>query len=268
MKGKQLRAIQIGLIVTVFLLTSICSGSIATAQTVGAGDNVKIESLEIADKVFTAKETKAVVYKQLLPGGKVYVSGRAVSREGEITSVDVSRDNGKTWRNAALSKDGSFEYAFRPRAEAGSVVCIRAKDSKGFQNNVEATCKEITVSEKNIHTLVRETLDDAIEAYENHNSRLFMSFFSDDFFGDKDILDTAIRRATSQYHDVDIRFTLNSVVPDYTDKVFASVTFNRRFTEVKTGKTLTDGGTTAFVLKFEHGQLKILSMTRPLMFFQ
>jgi hypothetical protein len=248
------------------LLTFATGGAFGAAAS--GSEKVTVESLKINGKAVSDGEPGILLYKQLLPGGKVYVSGRAASKEGEIVSVDISRDNGKTWRKASLLKDGFFEYGFRLKADGRSVVCVKAQDSKGGQNNVAATCAKITVSEKNVYMLVREVLDEMIEAYENRNLQAFMAFIGDDFYGDKTVLDSAIRAAANLYHDVDIRYTMNSVVPDYVDKVFASVTFNRRYTEVKTGRTLTDGGTTAFIFRFEGGRLKVISMARPLMFFQ
>jgi hypothetical protein len=260
----KMRIVMVILIQAIFVSGFIVAG-MGPAQ---AEETVTIESLRMNDRLLSGKDQKIALYKQLLPGGKLYVSGKAVSKEGQVVSLEVTRDGGKTWQSAILGKDGYFEYGFRPKAEGNYAVCVRARDSKGGQNVVENTCKEITVSEKNIYTLVREALDAMVEAYENRNVRLFMSFIGDDFYGDKDIFDRGLRSSSSQYHDVDIRYTLNSVVPDYVDKVFASVTFNRRYTLIGTGKTQTDGGTTAFVFRFEGGHLKVISMTRPLMFFQ
>jgi hypothetical protein len=260
-----LRIIMVFFIQTIIVMGGFIAAGIGSAW---GEETVIIESLRINDRLLSEKDGKIALYKQLLPGGKLYVSGKAVSKEGQVVSLEVTRDGGKTWQSVLLGKDGYFEYGFRPKAEGSYAVCVRARDSKGIQNVVEKTCKEITVSEKNIYTLVREVLDEMVEAYENRNGRLFMSFIGDDFYGDKDILDRGLRSSASQYHDVDIRYTLNSVVPDYVDKVFASVTFNRRYTLIRTGKTQTDGGTTAFIFRFEGGHLKVISMTRPLMFFQ
>ncbi len=232
-----------------------------------AQDGVSFGPVVINGRSVPAGEGKIFLYKQLLEGGKIYVTGTVTAR-APVASVEVSRDNGKTWRKAALLEGGAFEYAFRPRAPETYALCLRATDETGNQGRPRVGCRELFVSEKSLYSLARETLEEMVEAYENRNYRAFMEHVSEDFYGDKEILDRAVRGAGSRYHDVDIRFTMNSVVPDFGDKVFASVTFNRRYTAVGTGKTVTDGGSSAFVFRLENGRLMLLSMTRPLMFPQ
>jgi hypothetical protein len=162
--------------------------------------------------------------------------------------------------------EGSFEYAFRSTAPAVYTVCVRVTDDKGVQTVVDASCREIEVSEKAPYVLVKETLDKIVEAYEEKRLSLFMSYVSEDFFGDKTIFERSVRAAESAYTDIDIRYTIDSVVPDYNDKIFVTVRFNRRYTVIKTGGTTTDTGSTSFIFKFEDCQLKLLSISKPLIF--
>lgn len=249
--------------VLIFLL--VFSGERAQAATAAPDEGVKIEGLKIDGKP-AGSEVKVLVYKQLLCGGKVYIAGKVVSGQGGITAVDVSNDNKKTWNKAALMDNGSFEYGFRPAAPAVYTVCIRITDSKGVQAVIEASCREIEVSEKAPYVLVRETLDRIVQAYEEKNIPLIMSYVSEDFFGDKTIFESSLRTAEHLYTDIDIRYTVDNVVPDYNDKIFVTVTFNRRYTAIKTGKTTADSGSTSFIFKFEDCQLKLLSMSKPLIF--
>jgi hypothetical protein len=235
----------------------------AQAQTAGPA-GVKIESLVVGGMP-ADREAKVHVFKQLLPGGKIYVSGKPVAAQGPVAAVGVSHDKGKTWYKAHLLENGTFEYSFRPQAPAVYTICARVTDGKGMRTEVEASCREVTVSEKGAHMLVRETLDKLVEAYEEKNIRLFMSYVSDDFFGDKSIFEESIRNAERRYQDMDIRYSIDSVVPDYNDKIFVSINFNRRYTNIGTGATSTDSGATSFILKLEGGQLKVLSMTKPLL---
>jgi hypothetical protein len=233
------------------------------AQAAGAA-GAKVESLALGG-VSVDKEMKVLVYKQLLPGGKVYLTGK-VSSPTPITGVGVSRDKGKTWYKAHLLDNGSFEYGFRPQAPAVYTLCIRLTDDKGTRTVIDSSCREVTVSEKGAYMLVRETLDKIVEAYEEKNIRLFLSCVSDDFFGDKTIFEEGVRNAERKYQDMDIRYSIDSVVPDYAGKIFVSLTFNRRYTNIGTGATATDSGSSSFILKLEDGQLKVLSMSKPAMF--
>jgi hypothetical protein len=259
MRGRRLGRVLTVLLVIIYFLCG-------RQPVIAAEGAISIESLKIGGKAIGDRAKRTLFYKQLLPGGKISVNGKAISKEGALVSVEVTQDGRKTWRKARLLQNGFFEYSFRPKADESYVVCIKATSAKGLANNIEATCTEIKVSEKNMYSLVKETLDEVVQAYEHNNSRAFMSFFSEDFYGDKDILDRAVRSGAGLYHDIDVRVTLNSVVPDHDDKIFASIAFNRRYTVIKTGKTMTDSGATSFIFGIENGQLKIVSMAKPLLF--
>ncbi len=247
----------------------ICAISILSGHSFAQGEAIKIKELKINDRVIPENKFKITLYKAILPGGKLYITGKASSTQGPIESVEVTVDNKKTWKKAfVLSPEGEFQIGLRLKAPETYVVCVKATDSKGRQNHIDETCREVFISDKTPYMLVRETLDALIDAYETKNLHLFLSLFSDNFYGDKTILDTSMRLARNRYLNVDIRYTLNSVVPDYSDKIFASVTFNRTYTIVKTGKTVTDMGATTFVFEFDNGNLKVLSMARPLMFLE
>ncbi len=245
------------------ILTMLLLSSAAPSFAQSSSGGPRIESLKVDGKQ-VGREAKVQVYKQLLHGGKVYVAGKVAGEQGTLSGVGVSRDNGKTWFKAALTGDGSFEYSFRPQAPAVYTLCLRVTDEKGAR--APGPCVEVAVSEKSPYVLVRETIDKIVEAYEEKNLRLFMSHVSEDFFGDKTVFEGAVRNAESAYTDIDVRYTIDSIVPDYNDKIFVSLTFNRRYTIIKTGKTVTDSGSTSFILRMEEGQLKVLSMSKPLMF--
>ena len=163
---------------------------------------------------------------------------------------------------------GLLSMASDPRRLRSITVCIRVTDDKGVQTiHVDASCREITVSEKSPYVLAKETLDKIVEAYEEKRIPLFMSLVSEDFFGDKTIFESSVRAAESLYTDIDIRYSIDNVVPDYdNNKIFVTITFNRRYTVIKTGRTATDSGSTSFIFKLEDCQFKLLSMSKPLIF--
>jgi hypothetical protein len=228
-------------------------------------ENVKIEYLKINNRLINERDRKIALYRQLLQGGKVYVTGKAAAGNNKIVSVEVSNDK-KTWSQITLSEKGRFEYTFRPESEKVYELYIKATDSTGLHNDIDKIRKDITVSDKNIQSLVREAIDDIVSAYESRNISRVMSYFSEDFYHDATILERAIRAGDSLYYNPYIRYSINSVVPDYTDKIFASVTFTRSYTVIKTNKIVNDSGTTTFIFRFENDGLKVISMTKPLIF--
>ena len=73
----------------------------------------------------------------ILAPGAVRIAGFAWAGEAEITRVDVSTDNGRTWSAARLSADRAryawrqFDHLWRPAQNGSYVVLSRATDSRG-----------------------------------------------------------------------------------------------------------------------------------------
>ena len=73
----------------------------------------------------------------ILAPGTVRIAGFAWAGEADITRVDVSTDNGRTWSVARLSADRApyawrqFEHLWRSAQTGSYVVLSRATDSRG-----------------------------------------------------------------------------------------------------------------------------------------
>jgi sulfite oxidase len=73
----------------------------------------------------------------ILTAGSVRVAGFAWAGEADISRVDVSTDNGRTWSAARLGADRApyawrqFEHLWRPAQTGSYVVLSRATDSRG-----------------------------------------------------------------------------------------------------------------------------------------
>ncbi len=91
---------------------------------------------------------------------------------------------------------------------------------------------------------IRETLDRMIDAYESKNIHVFMSCVSEGYTGETSELNSAIRRDFSRATNISIRYTFNNVTSDGKNNAFVAVTFNRSYTDIKTGKQVTGQGET------------------------
>ena len=178
----------------------------------------------------------------------------------------VTQDNKKTWQQAELTKDGTFSYSFPPETGRTYEIYVEITDTRGKTNEVDDTRKEVTVSDSDIMSVIRDAVDAMINAYKNEDAMAFMSYVSDDFAGDYTILDRAIRSDFSIFDNIDLRYTLNTVTADSKGMIFVSLTFNRFVISSKTGHTFSDRGSTEFV--FQLGQIHPMaySMKNPLIF--
>lgn len=115
--------------------------------------------------------------------------------------------------------------------------------------------------------LVRESLDRLIAAYEGKNSRLFAELVSERYTGEKGILDSAVRRDFSVYHNQSLRYTVNNITFDGSGgKAFVAITLTRDWTEIKTGKTRHETTEESLVFVLEDGVYKLYSQRRPPLF--
>lgn len=116
------------------------------------------------------------------------------------------------------------------------------------------------------HALVRQSLDRLIAAYEAKDSRGFSALVSERYTGEESILDTAVRRDFSTYHNLTLRYTVNNITLDDGGKAFVAVTVTRGWTDIKTSRTKNETGETSLVFVLENGVYKLYSQGRPPLF--
>jgi len=229
-------------------------------------DDVNIRYLFLNKSSFDETGSKITIYKEMLPDGKITITGKAEVGKGKVGSARISLDNRENWNDANLSEDGAFEYSFSPELGKKYAIYIEVSDTTGKTNDVKATYREVTVSDRNIMGIVKEALDKMIDAYRNRDAGKFMSLVSEDFAGDATNLDRAVRKDFGSFDNIDLRYTLNNITSDARG-VSVSLSYSRMLTSTKSGQTLTDRGITEFVFKMgEKEGAKLFSMKNPLIF--
>ncbi len=122
------------------------------------------------------------------------------------------------------------------------------------------------ISAQDQQRMIRETLDKLIDAYGNKRVGAFMDLVDENFTGDKAILGTAIRKDFSVYHDIQLSYVLDAVIPDSTGKFMVSIQYNRSMVSVRTGNVSTDHGATELVFSTGDTGPLLYSMRNPLIF--
>jgi hypothetical protein len=228
-------------------------------------EEVSISYLFVNKSSFDETGAKITLFKEMLPDGKITISGKAVAGKGKIGSARVSLDGKETWKDANLSEGGAFEYSFSPETGKTYSIFVEVSDTLGKTNDVAATARQLTLSERNIMSFIREALDKLIAAYENHDAKTFMSLVSEDFAGDMTNLDRAIRKDFSSFDDIDLNYTLNNITSD-SKGISVSLSYRRLLMSTKTGQSVKDKGVTEFVFKMGDKSARIYSMKNPLIF--
>ena len=228
-------------------------------------DDVSIEYLFLNKSSFDETGSKITLYKEMLTDGKITITGKANAGKGKIGSVRISLDKKETWNDANLSEGGAFEFSFRPELGKTYAIYIEVSDTTGKTNNVNETYREVTVSDRNVQSIVREELNKLIAAYQNHDAKAFMALVSEDFAGDATNLDRAIRRDFSSFDDINLSYTLNNISSD-SRGISVSLSFSRNLVSNKSGQNLKDRGITEFVFKMGEKAARVFSMKNPLIF--
>lgn len=141
-----------------------------------------------------------------------------------------------------------------------------AMGSKPSQSDISVQ-KETAAPSQNNQQMVRDVLDGMIEAYSARNTGKFMNFVSEDFGGDKTILERAVRKDFSMFTNIEIRYTFNNVTTDSNGKMIsASIAFNRSHTVINTGNQAKSNGTSEFIFKMQNNSLKLIDMKKPPLF--
>jgi hypothetical protein len=256
MNAKYLRSIIFTAIIAVVL-----AAHSFTVQAASPQESVYLEYLYINKKLITGTDKKITLYREMLPGGILEIAGKGKSN-APIAKIEVSTDDQATWKENTVSTDGTFRMSIKTEMGMNLRILIRVTDAKGNVNDVNAACQEIFISKMTLNRAVREALDGLMGAFMENNAGRFMSYFSEDYVGDKSIYDRKMRRRSGRANNMDIRYSVNNITPDSTDKVSASFNFNRRYTAIRTGTTVKNSGVATIIFRVVNvnGDLKVYSI--------
>jgi hypothetical protein len=246
-------------IVFLFMFCQVAASPESLAASTEGLEDTGLEYLYINKKMVNETEKKIAFFRELLPGGRVAIAGRAAG-SAKVKAIEVSIDGKGTWRKVKVAHDNTFRYSFKAQKGTTYGLFIRITNAKGDTNNIDSTFKGITILDRSLYNAVRDVLDNMIDAYQGKASGSFMSHVNDSFTGEKVEYDRSIRNDFSTLHDISIRYNLNNVTPDYKDKVFVSLNFNRSYTVIKTGRRSSDEGSTAMIFTIDNGRLSLYSV--------
>lgn len=229
-------------------------------------DAVATRYLYLNDISYDELGEKVTLYRDTLADGQVFIKGRGQAGTSKIGAVQISVDDGANWQRAQLASDGSFQFSFRPQMGEVYPLQVKILDTAGKSNEVSETRKELTVSDSTIRSVIRNALDGLISAYRYEEPREFMRFIDGDFAGDAVILESAILKDFTALDQIEMRYTLNSVVAGEGGKVFVSISFSRQVVVARTGEVLQDFGQTEFIFSMTGEKALVYAMKNPLIF--
>lgn len=259
---KSIAAIAVVVLIQVILVsTGWCDWWIFRSQST---DEVHL-SLFLNGTSFDELVRKVTIYQETLRNGEVLLKGKVTTGKNQLVRAEVSLDGKSTWQNMSIDGKGIITYRYRPAVDNTYKMYVRVTDSANRTNDVNATFREITVSNQNILQIVNRTLRDLVRAYQDKNAAAFMANVDSEFVGDPMNLDRALRKEFSFFDNVSLSYTINNMTASQ-NKIYVSLTYNRSLTSSRTGGAFRDSGITDYTFTISGGKLKIYSMKNPLIF--
>lgn len=229
-------------------------------------DEVSIKYMTLNSISADESAKKLTVFKETLKDGKIIIKGKVYAGKGaSVGSVRISIDGKSTWQDAKFTESGNFEFSFEPEKGKTYKLYVEITNTAGKTNNIDETYKEIVISEENITSKIKEVLDDMFKAYSEENLSKFMSYVSDDFAGDKDFLELAVKKDFNSLNNIKMYYSINSIASGLKG-VAVSITYNRSFLSSKSGQITSDNGITEMVFKLNENKPLLYSMKKPLLF--
>ena len=234
----------------------------------GKSDDAGVSTryLYINDLSYDELGEKVTLYKDSLPQGAVNIRGKGTAGKNRVGAVQISLDGKQTWQKAQVASDGSFIYSFTPEANQTYELYVKVLDTTGKSNDIEASRKEMLVSDESIQDEVYKTLDQLVKAYQDEDSFAFMRLVSYDFVSGTALLDSAVRNDFTAFDNIQLHYNLNNVTSANDGNLFVAISFSRMVTSSRSGDTFSDKASTEFTFKIENGVPKIYSMKNPLVF--
>ncbi len=268
-----MKTIARGVIVILMLLVAGVGGADAglwpfARQAVPASESVvDLDYLHINRMVVGDADRTIKLYRQFLQDGMVFVRGRAQASQGVLDAVYYSTDAKQSWQKAAFLSNETISFGFRPEAGQTYDLYVKVVDKSLQTNNVDQSHRIITVSDQDVHSLIRTTLDEMIAAYRDEVPDRFMAHVSADFTGgDRLLLETAIRQDFTLFDMIDLQATISGIAVGPQGHVSVTVDYTRFVVSTRSGEPLHDRGLTQLVFETVGDAPKVYSMNNPLLF--
>lgn len=104
------------------------------------------------------------------------------------------------------------------------------------------------------------------EAYEAEDAGMFMAHVAGDFTGGRMLMDAAVRDDFSFFDNIDLQVSISNFAAGDQGYIYISVTYARRVTSARSGRTLQDSGLTEMVFKAENRRPRLYALKNPLLF--
>jgi hypothetical protein len=139
-----------------------------------------ISSAKIGQKELVGATGVTIIKDDLASDGDVLIKGTAQGGGQRVTKVEVSVDNGKTWKEARGGE--KWQYSFTPAPDKPYELIARVTTATGIASDPRAfkpiplTYRPISLSE-----LIQQQADELAKAYMSRDVERYMALISKDY---------------------------------------------------------------------------------------
>jgi len=206
-----------------------------------------------------------VLGREDLQNGEIVVRGQAQVGKGEIGLVEISLDDGKTWKAATLDDRGLFTWEFSPEVGRDYLFRVRATSTTGVSTGLEDHEFHLMVSATDGAADSRAAFLGLLDAYQRKDRSGFMKLVSDAFEGDASALDDALTSDFRWLDSIAIQANITRVVSN--SGVFELYfTYNRQVRSTRSGQFLKDSAASVVGFRRGTGGMRLVRMSAPLIF--
>lgn len=196
--------------------------------------------------------------------GAIEITAR-LSRIDQVLAVLFSEDDGRTWKELALSQDLAASFVPIPDKRYQPVIKIKTTDYQEKIFKLFESVSAIIYKDINYDDLIASTVKLIAEAYEMNNVSLFSDAISRDYLGNKISLVEGVRLDFDLFTSIRLTIYIDRIEKRQ-DTFVAETRWDKTQTPRSGGSEQRTSGKTTMVFALEDGKMKIKNLRGNLIY--
>ncbi|HSV43581.1 MAG TPA: hypothetical protein VLJ10_03415, partial [Candidatus Bathyarchaeia archaeon] len=236
------------------------SGPFGMASYYGyAIENPRLNSRSMADA-----RGDVILSKTDLIAGEMIVEARLFTID-KAQTILLSDDGGRTWKEQGLSQNINFRFTPLPDRAYDFVLRIKTTDNREPQVRLFTMVNSIIYRDVDFDQLIVETVKMIADAYEQANITVFSNHVSQDYLGNKAVLEEGVRFDFDMFINIRLTIYVNRI-QQRGDMFVVETKWDKTQTPRKTGEEQRTSGKTTFTFVLEEGKMRIKNLRGDLIY--
>lgn len=225
-------------------------------------ERISIFEVKVENKDVSTLSEEFSFSKEDLIGERINITGKAKSKEAQISKLEVSTDEGRTWQEAEGKEN--WQFSFYPE-EGLHKIKFLVSDTKGNMQTLGDL--EISYTKFKPEEAISDLLKKIKEAYEEENWEKFMDCFSESRYPNYTKFKEAIIRDFQYFRNIRMfsRIDRYSISEDQ-KSAFYDVLWKSKYTDIRDNVKYSRSSLINMYLVKEQGLWKVASIKNNALF--